>query len=114
MSTWDQAAMQKSFHGIALDAERYANELADRIKRDPRRDSPHVRDTHDEHLAKFFVYDSLAYNRCLESRSALVAELKARLAGPCEVRAMGRFKAEDFERHWRSYLSVLLRDFEAS
>lgn len=114
MSAWDQTAVHKSFLGIARDAERYAKELADRIKRDPRRDSPHVRDTHDEHLAKFFVYDSLAYNRCIESRAALVAELKTRLAGPCEVRAIGRFNAEDFERHWRQYLSFLLREFEVS
>jgi hypothetical protein len=112
MKNWDSAGLQKHFNLIALNAERYANELAGRIKRDPRGASLHVREMHDEHLAKFYVYDSLAYNRCLETRASLIAELKARLDGPCTLRAEGRFSAEHFEHSWRQHLTFLLKQYQ--
>jgi hypothetical protein len=99
---------------IAANAERYANELSERIKRDPRRDSPFLRETHDEHLAKWYVYDSLSFSNCLESRQELVAEAKRRLAAQFDHRAVGRLSKEDFEKHWRQHMQALIAEYETA
>ena len=114
MDNWDPESVRKSFEFQAQSAENYANELAARIKHDPRRDSPFTRETHDEHLAKWYVYDSLAVSNCLESRTKLVAEVKRRLSAQFDYRALARFSKEAFEKHWRQYMQLLLTQYEKS
>ena len=112
MNTWDPTAVRKGFAIIAADAERYANQLSERIKRDRKRDSPFVRETHDEYLAKWYVYDSLSFGRCLESRDKLIAEVKSRLAAPFDDRNIGWFSKEDFEKHCKQHMQTLIAEHE--
>lgn len=114
MKMWESKEIRKRFATIAADAERYASELSERIKRDPKRDSPFVRETHDEHLAKWYVYDSLSFSSCLESREELLAEAKRRLAAPFDDRAYGKFSNEDFERHWKQYMQAVITEHETA
>jgi hypothetical protein len=112
MKTWDASETRNSFTQIASRAEIYAKELATRIRCDPKRDSPFTRETHDEYLAKWFVYDSLSFSNSLRTKEALVAELKSRLNRPFTLRGEGRFSQEDFEKHWRRYMQDLLNEYE--
>jgi ADP-ribose pyrophosphatase YjhB (NUDIX family) len=112
MNTWDQEAIRKSFGIAAANAEQYFKELRERIRRDPQRDSPFVRETHDEHLAKWFVYDSLAFSNALRSREALVAEARRRLETGGGHYASGCFNKEDFEKHWTRHMEALIADYD--
>lgn len=111
MDTWNAAALRQSFAIAATHAENYAKELSHRIKRDPRQNSPFIRETHDEHLAKWFVYDSFVYSNCVDSRQRFVAAAKRKLAGPAP-RGLGSFSEEDFERHWRAQMQDLISRYE--
>lgn len=112
MNAWDSATVRNSFAMIAADAERYAKQLSETIKRDPRRDPSFVRETHDEYLAKWFVYDSLSFSDCTESRQKLVAEAKGRLAPQFDERTIGWFSKEDFQKHWKQHLQALIAEYE--
>ena len=103
--------MRKQFVSEARNAEIYANELAGRIKRNPKGHSDYVREMHDEHLAKWFVYDSVSFSSCLESRETFLAELSSRLGSPSESRAVGAFDRNDFEKHLQQHIARLIKKY---
>jgi hypothetical protein len=114
MKTWEASAVRDSFEFTANKANQYAHELKERIRRDPKRDSQILRETHDEHLAKWFVYDSLSGCTSLGTREALVAKLKANLANPSDLKGVGQFSKEDFENYWRRHMQNLLKKYEVT
>ena len=111
MKTWDSDSERKSFASIADAAERYANELSKRIKNDPKNQSDYVREMHDEHLAKWYVYDWLAHSSCVESREQLKAEVRIRIDSNFEFRALGVFNKDNFQKHWRRYMESIIKTY---
>ena len=114
MKTWDSESIRKQFAFTAAAAENYAKELSGRITRDPKGQSDNVREIHDEYLAKWYVYDSLSFSSCLESREGFLAEVRCRLASPFDYRATGAFSRDNFEKHWRQYMCALLKGYDAA
>lgn len=114
MDAWDPVAVRNSFAFAAEDAERYFKELAVRIKHDKRQDSSFVRETHDKHLAEWFVHDSFAFSNSLNSREELVAEAKRRLAAGFGGHASGCFSKEDFDKHWNQQMQILISQYETA
>jgi hypothetical protein len=78
-TTWYPEIKRSVFQTAACDAERYQKELAERIKKAPKENLDHLKKLHDEYLAKWFVYDSLSVNLCLESRGKLLEKIKEML-----------------------------------
>ena len=109
MKNWDSESMRKQFASTAHYAEIYAKELSSRIKKDPKGQSDYVRELHDEHLAKWYVYDSLSFSSCLDSRASFIAEVRSRLDSPFDYRAIGSFSKDNFQKHWRRYMEELLK-----
>jgi hypothetical protein len=112
MNTWDQESVRERFASTARNAETYANELSRRIKGDPNGQSAYVRELHDEHLAKWFVYDSFACSSCLESREKFLADARVRLASESGRLFTGSFSKDDCFRYWRQYMDALIKEFE--
>ena len=73
MKTWDTKSIRKQFAFTARNAEIYTNELAGRIRQITKERSDYVKELHDEHLAKWYVYDFLSSSSCLESQERLLA-----------------------------------------
>ena len=111
MSTWDPVSVRKSFASIAANAERYVDEIKDRIRRDPKRDSPTVQELIVEHSAKWFVYDWFSVSAATETRESLIAEAKQRIDHPP---ASGNYSKEVFNRYWNLYLKKLAAEIEVS
>ena len=111
MKTWDSDSARNSFAAIADAAERYANELSRRIKSDPKNQSDYVRELHDEHLAKWYVYDWLAHSSCLESREQLKAEVRSKLDSVFVFQHYGVFNKDNFQKHWRQYMESVLKTY---
>ena len=112
MKTWEKDSIRRQFASAAERAENYARELAGRIKRDPNGSSDSVKDLHDEHLAKWYVYDSFSYSSCLESRDEFLEEVKMRLETTFDYKMFGCFNLENSQKHWRFCMNRLIREFE--
>jgi len=112
MKQWDATALSKSLQFGARMAEQYADKLSAQLKRPKKQDVSHERELHDEHRAKWFVYDSFVGASCLESREKLLAEAKARLARGISFTPSNVFNRENFEAFWRKYMAQLIKDVE--
>ena len=112
MKTWNPESLRKTFLSAAEFAENYANELSGRIKRDAKASSDREKELHDEHLAKWYVYDSFAHNVCLETRESFLAEARSRLDSNYDFRAPGSFNIETFKKFWRQHIQNLINEYE--
>ena len=78
MGRWDSERVSRAFLSQAKEAERYCMEVRRKVKL-----NPGYKRVHDEHRAKFYVYNYLHARTFLESREKLVQELERILS--CEV-----------------------------
>lgn len=105
MDTYDPTSASKSFAAAAEEAERYLREVRCKLKTN--RSYEHV---HDDHLAKFYVFNYLHGRPFLASREAFLSELtrlkSSAFPPPSEV-----FAPERFERHRQAYLGDLIRRY---
>ena len=108
MKDWEPDIILKQFTLTACGAENYAKELADRIKRNPTGYWDREKELHDEHLARWLVYDSFSFTLFLESREKLIAEARARLATKSERYPIGVFNKDNFDKYWRQYMNELI------
>jgi len=108
MEKWDADATRRDFANIAQSAENYANELWTRIRKDGREHSDYEKELHDEHRAKWYVYDSLSLSSSTRSRAALLAEVQRRLdSGFGDPPMHSCFNGENFLKFWRQHLMEL-------
>jgi hypothetical protein len=63
MSEWDAAALSRHFLQVAEAAESYVQEVRGKV-----RESPSYKVLHDEHLARFYVFNRLHGRTWLASR----------------------------------------------
>lgn len=104
MTVWDAEAMSKLFISEAENAERQLRQAAAKAKMN--RSFEHV---HDQHLARYYVYNYLHGRSFLFSRETLLDELrvlaKTRFTTPHEV-----YDAQRFEEFRQCYISGLIND----
>ncbi|ERJ19973.1 hypothetical protein SSPSH_000837 [Salinisphaera shabanensis E1L3A] len=106
MKKYDKESISRGFLRRAEDAERYLREVRAKLK-----DNPSYKHVHDDHLAKFYVYNYLHGRTFLESESMLVAEL-GRLQALDFPAPREAFSSERFELYRQAYLNEVLTSFE--
>ena len=104
--SWSPSGENDYFLRGAQEAERYAQEVRGKVT-----SNPSYKRVHDEHLAKFYVYNYLHGRTCLSSRDELLAELKRMLE--LSVSDTSAYDADQFERFRVSYINELIRRYEA-
>jgi len=103
--SWNPVSLAKGFETAANSAEQYAQALLLRPKMGGRE-----KELHDEHYAKFFVYDYLASVACIDSREQLLQALRRyRAAGPISGRGM--FDQLRFQAEWHRYIDYLISEY---
>jgi hypothetical protein len=71
---WNPESLSRSFISSAESAERYMRECKSKLSRSDR-----YKELHDEHLAKFYVFNYLHGRTFLETREKFLAELQRML-----------------------------------
>jgi len=106
MKSWDPNGLTKSFIIAAESAERYMKECKWKVKR-----SEGYKALHDEHLAKFYVFNYLHGRTFLETREMLLAELRsflhAQTTAPIEA-----FDAQCVLTWRERHIQSLITEFE--
>jgi hypothetical protein len=114
MNAWDSEATRTWFSIIAQNAHHSAAAISKTIWKTPKAQSTdELKDRHDNFLAKWSVYDSLAHSPCFESREKLIKEATAKLASGPGVSPPGAFHGGNFRRHWKLYIEALITEYGA-
>jgi hypothetical protein len=106
-TNWNPAAAHDYFLHGAEEAERYLREVRSKIK-----SNPSYERVHDEHLAKFYVFNYLHGRTFLDSRESLLRELNTMLRQP--VSTTEAYDADRFETYRKSYITELMKKYECS
>jgi hypothetical protein len=99
---WNPESMSRSFISAAEDAERYMKQCKSKVAQTDR-----YKELHDEHLAKFYVYNYLHGRTFLETREQFLAELREMVAAdyPAPHEA---FDPNTFTTWRKSYIQNLI------
>ncbi len=105
---WSVLKISQSYEHAALEAERYLMKCKERAKT---RDG--YKKLHDEHVAKYYLYNYLHGRTFLESSGTLWSELNRLLSSPPSA------PSECFDRDWfttcyLSYVRGAMRGLEAA
>lgn len=107
MTTWNSDAVSQQFLVQAEDAERYLQEV--RVKVKSNSSYQHV---HDEHLARFYVFNYLHGRTFLASRDALLKELQS-MAAHAIPAPREAYEGERFGRYRQQYVNLLISQFSS-
>ena len=105
MDKWDKGALSKQFLFQAEDAERYLRQVRIKVKSNKSYEC-----VHDEHLARFYVYNYLHGRTFLISRKELLDELRSLANTPLRT-PHDAYDAQRFESYRQSYIAELMRQF---
>ena len=108
MSKWDPEQISRQFRFTGDEAERYVLEVKKKIKYNKSYER-----VHDEHLAKFSVFNYLYDRQFIETKESLVAELKRMLNDP-RAPLSEALDPERFTRYWKEYVEQLLSQYEGN
>lgn len=104
---WDPESMSPSFVFAAESAERYMLECKSKLSRSDR-----YKELHDEHLAKFYVFNYLHGRTFLQTREKFIAELE-RMLGEDYAPPHEAFDPQIFTTWRRRYIQNLIDTHKA-
>jgi len=104
---WDSQRVSDGYLSTARDAEIYLDEIREKVK-----SNPSYEVIYDEYLAKFFVYNYLHGRTFLDTKQALVSELRSMLARPALDSKV--YDAARFKKYYCVYVQEVLRNLESS
>lgn len=108
MKPWDIEALSRRFEAAASSAERYMYECRDKLRLGR---SAQYRVLHDEHLAKFYVYNYLHGRDFLESPKRFLSALKE-LLNYQETPPSNAFDGKTFLDWRQRYIRALIAQTE--
>ena len=107
MEHWDTDRISRTFFSLAMEAERYCNEVRKKVKLNPSYER-----IYDEHLAKFYVYNYLHGKLFLSSREQLVEELQRMLSYEIKPPPVWCYDLDRFEEYRQFYINVEISNFK--
>ena len=106
MEAYNETAVSEHFLWVAEAAHRYVQEVRGKLKSNSSYE--HV---HDDHLAKFYVYNYLHGKMFLVSLASLLAEL-SRLQASTHSAPREALDASRFEQYRQSHIADLIERYE--
>lgn len=104
MNPWNPESLSKRFETTALSAERYMEECKWKVSR-----TDSYKALHDEHLAKFYVYNYIHGRTFLDSPKSFLAEMNSFLMYT-ETSPGEAFDAECFLEWRKRYIMGLIAE----
>jgi hypothetical protein len=106
MINWNAEALSKRFLAHAEDAESYLKEV--RVKVKTNSSYQHI---HDDHLARYYVFNHMHGRTFLASSDALLKVLHSMATDPPAPREA--YDQETFEHYRQQYLTQLISEFNS-
>ena len=103
---WSPEETRNGFRVAAESARRYADEVARRADK-----NHYDRELQDAYLAKFVVYDYFSDPSFLQSREALLSELRRVLERGPDVFPAEVYDRAVFARYWRGNIQSLIEKY---